>query len=312
MPPSSTDRPEPAGQGNSAPGVAFIDGAYCPVGEAKISILDWGLLRSDATYDVVSVWHGSFFRLEDHLDRFMRSVAGLCMSLPHSREEVRSILIECVRRSSLRDVYVEMACTRGLTPKGVMDPRQLTNRFFAFAIPYRWIFTPEQQECGVSVVISPVLRIPSRSIDPRFKNYQWGDFNHALIDAYDREALLPLLADLEGNITEAPGANVFAVIGGRVISPARGVLEGITRRTVMELCADTGIPAQFGSLPTGSLRQADEIFLTSTAGGVMPVSRLDGCIIGDGGPGPVATRIRALYWSKREAGWYATPADYDN
>jgi branched-chain amino acid aminotransferase len=112
-------------------GVAYIDGRFMPVAEARLPILDWGFLRSDATYDVVHVWKGRFFRLDDHLDRFFRGMARLHMDPGLDREKIRAVLMECVRRSGLSDAYVEMICTRGMPPPGSRDPRQAKNRFSA-------------------------------------------------------------------------------------------------------------------------------------------------------------------------------------
>ena len=84
-------------------GIAFVEGEYLPIGEAKIPILDWGFLRSDANQDTISVWKGIFFRLEDHLDRFERNVAKLRMICPYNRSQIRSIMRECVRRCGFSD-----------------------------------------------------------------------------------------------------------------------------------------------------------------------------------------------------------------
>jgi branched-subunit amino acid aminotransferase/4-amino-4-deoxychorismate lyase len=119
-------------------GAAFVDGRFVPVAEARVPILDWGFLRSDATYDVAHVWRGSFFRLEDYLDRFERGMERLHMSLPHDRAEIRDVLMECVRLSGLREAYAEMICTRGVPPPGSRDPRECENNFFAFAVPFVW------------------------------------------------------------------------------------------------------------------------------------------------------------------------------
>ena len=117
------------------PGVAYVDGRYCAMSEAKISVLDWGFLRSDATYDVAHVWKGRFFRLDTHIDRFLNSVERLRLTLPVGRDELVDILNECVRRSKLREAYVEMICTRGFSPTFSRDPRDAVNTFMAFAIP---------------------------------------------------------------------------------------------------------------------------------------------------------------------------------
>ena len=113
-------RPEP---NPFAAGCAHVDGEFVPVAEARIPLLDRGFTRSDATYDVTHVWKGYIFRLDDYLDRFERNVAALRMTLPLPRAEVRSVLIECVRRSGLRDAFVQMTCTRGIPPGGSRDPQ---------------------------------------------------------------------------------------------------------------------------------------------------------------------------------------------
>ena len=190
-------------------GVAFIDGEYVPIREAKISILDWGFIRSDVTYDVVHVWKGRFFRLRHHLDRFEKSVAGLRMTLPHSRTEIEAVLHELMRLSGLRDAYVEVICTRGVAPAGTRDPRQFENRFIAFAIPFVWIANEEMRRRGINLHISSVLRIPPQSVDPTCKNFHWGDMIRAIYEAYEQGCDLPVLIDADGNLAEGPGLQYF-------------------------------------------------------------------------------------------------------
>ena len=286
------------------PGMAFIDGEYCSLAEAKLPILDWGFLRSDATYDVVHVWQGRFFRLDWHLERFYHGMDKLKLTLPFDRERLVEILRECVKRAALDNAYVEMICTRGVSPTFSRDPRDAVNRFIAFAIPFGWIANEEQRARGLHIAVSKVARIPPLSVDPTIKNYHWLDFIVALFDAYERGAENVVLVDLEGCIAEGPGFNLFTVSNGRVVTPAAGVLEGITRRTVMALCEELGMPVERGLLTAERLYRADEVFITSTAGGVMSVTRIDGRNIADGKPGPVTARIRDLYWQKHEdADW---------
>ena len=111
------------GNGTGGRGVGYANGRFIDIEEAAVPLLDWGFIRSDATYDVVGVWRGRFFRLEDHLDRFENSVSSLRMTLPVSRQEVRRILAECVDRGQLQDAYVSMTCTRGLPPEGCGSSR---------------------------------------------------------------------------------------------------------------------------------------------------------------------------------------------
>lgn len=300
-----------AGDNAYTRGAAFVDGEFVPVSEARVPILDWGFLRSDATYDVAHVWRGAFFRLEDHLDRFERSMTKLHMSLPHDREKIRGILAECVRLSGLREAYVEMICTRGVPPPGSRDPRECQNNFFAFAVPFVWIADPEQQEAGLNATISRVQRIQPESVNPRVKNYHWLDLTQGLYEAYGRGGETAILVDREDNVIEGPGFNVFVVEDGALYTPERGVLEGITRRTVIELAEESGVPLRLGAVSSKAVRGADEVFVTSTAGGIMPVTVVDGRAVGSGRPGPVTLRISEEYWSLHENPRFALPIEYE-
>jgi branched-chain amino acid aminotransferase len=293
-----------------AQGCAFIDEAFVPIAEARIPILDMGFSRSDCTYDVVAVWEGAFFRLEDHLDRFERSCLCLHLAAP-PREEIRRIVFECVRRSGLRNAYVEVIATRGVPTAGQRDPRAIRNRFYAYAIPYVWIATPEQQARGTRLAIARgVERISPRAVDPSVKNFHWGDLVRGQFEAFEREADTVVLLDAEGAVTEGPGFNLFALTRGTLLTPVSGVLQGITRQTVLELAARAGVTARAARFDAATLREAEEIFLTSTAGGVMPVVALDGLPVGDGTPGPLTRRLSAAYWAAHREGPWVTPVVY--
>jgi branched-chain amino acid aminotransferase len=278
-------------------GAAFIDGEYLPVAEAKIPVLDWGFLHSDATYDVAHVWRGSFFRLDEYLDRFQTSMERLRMSIPYDREQIRSIMFELVRKSGLRNAYVEIVCTRGMPAPGSRDPRSCENRFLAFAIPFVWIANDDMRARGLDLMISSRQRIPPEAVDPRVKNYHWLDMVMALFEAYDEGADTVVLVDARGNLVEGPGFNVFVRQGDTVITPKKGVLEGVTRMTILELLARENIQVKQQELPAPTAREADEAFITSTAGGVMPVTRISGEQVGDGRPGDLTTKLNDAYWA---------------
>lgn len=294
-----------------AAGCAWIEGEYVPIAYARIPILDAGFVRSDLTYDVVGVWEGSFFRLADHMQRLEAGLERIRLRCPFSREEVQEILVELVRRSGLREAYVETVITRGVPGPGERDPRKWTPRFYAYAIPYVWIVRPEQQKAGThAVVVHDTIRIPPNSVDPRVKNFHWGDLVRGLFEAYDRGAWLPILTDGNGLVTEGPGFNVFALVNGRLMTPRVGVLEGITRKTVVEIADEAGHPVTIDDVPVAALYQASEIFFTSTAGGVMPVTTLDDKPVGDGHPGPITTEVRTRYWDLHRDPRYILPIDY--
>lgn len=291
-------------------GIAWVNGAYLPLAEASVPLTDRGFVRSDATYDVTHVRDGRFFRLNDHIDRFFESMAGLRLSLPFGRDEIAEILTECVRRSGLRDSYVSMTCTRGVPPRGTRDPRDCENRFYAFAQPFVWIATPEQQAGGISLLISDVRRIPPESIDTRIKNYHWLDLTMGIFDAYDKGALVSVLSDGEGNVTEGAGFNVFALKGNVLVTPDRGVFEGMTRRTVMELAPGLQLDLQCRTLPAAELREADEVFISSSAGGIMPVTEIDGSPVGNGEPGKKTRQIADAYWAAHDDPAHVTVVEY--
>lgn len=291
-------------------GAAYIDGRYCPIDEAKISVLDLGVTRSDCTYDVAHVWRGRFYRLDAHLDRFSASLARLRLDPGHDRAEIEAILHGCVRHTGLREAYVSMTCTRGRAVAGSRDLRTARSTFYCFAVPFVWISSPDQQAAGASMWISQVTRIPPQSVDPSVKNYHWLDMDVAQLDAYDHDAQLVVLRDLSGTITEGPGFNVFAYVDGRWLTPAGGTLKGITRCSVIELAGEAGEPVQEGQLSAEDLRRAAEVLVTSTAGGVMPVTTIDGEPVGTGTPGPLTTQLRDRYWDRHQDPLYSTPVRY--
>ena len=292
-------------------GAAWIGGRYCPVEDAKISVLDLGVTRSDAAYDVVHVWRRRFYRLDDHLDRFSASLARLRLDPGHDRAGVEAILHGCVRLAGLREAYVSMTCTRGRVPAGSRDLRRARATFYCYAVPFVWICTPEQQAAGVSMRISEVTRIPPQSVDPAVKNYHWLDMDLAQFDAYDHNAQLVVLRDASGAITEGPGYNVFAHVDGRWVTPGSGTLQGITRQSVIEIADEAGEPVLEGRLSADDLRRATEVLVTSTAGGIMPVTVIDGKPVGAGVPGPLTARLRDQYWLRHEDPRFSTPVRYE-
>ncbi len=292
-------------------GAAYIDGRYMPIADAAIPITDWGYRRSDVTYDVVSVWGGAFFRLDDHLKRFRSSMRSLRLDPPESDDDIRRVLTECVRRTGLREAYVAMDCLRGRPkPDLPRHPANCRNYLAAFAIPWVWVMSEEVQARGAHLIVAKTPRIADESVDPRVKNFHWGDLTRGLFEAADRGADNCVLLDRDGFVTEGPGFNVFAVTDGAVVTSNHGALEGITRLSVQELCGDLGMPFEIRPLPAAELREADEIFLATTAGGIMPASRIDGRIMGNDRPGPISSRLRETFWAKRKAGWHATPIAY--
>jgi branched-chain amino acid aminotransferase len=294
-----------------AAGAAYIDGRYMPIGDAAIPITDWGYRRSDVTYDVVGVRHGSFFRLDDHVRRFRASMNAFRFNPKESDEDIKAILHRCVALAGLKDAYVAMDCLRGRPPAGMpYHPAYARNYIAAFALPWISLLSSDVMTRGAHLVVAETLRIPGASVDPKAKNFHWADLTRGQFEAHDRGADFCVLLDENGCVTEGPGFNIFVVTDERIATPDTGVLEGITRRSVIELCEDLGLSIEVRPVPVTELRDADEIFLSTTAGGVMPASRIDGRIMGNDRPGPVSTRVHDRFWARRAEGWHATPVDY--
>jgi branched-chain amino acid aminotransferase len=277
---------------DTSAGVAYIDGVFVPIAQASVPILDLGFLRSDATYDVVAVWKGKFFRLDKHLDRFFAGLEKLRLELPVDRDGLTRVLADCVRRAGIEDAYVEVIATRGMPVAGSRDIRLCVNRMYCFAIPYVWI----------RLVVGETERISNKAVDPRIKNYHWLDFEQALLSAYDAGGDNVVLSDGKGLVTEGAGFNVFIVRDGVLQTPATNVLEGITRHTVLDIARELGIHTEVGEVTVHALREADEAFGASTAGGVFFVTSVDGTPLGDGRIGPVTQRIHDTYWA-----WHDDP-----
>ncbi len=287
--------------------VAYVNGEYVPRDEARISIFDVGFLRGDAVFDTTSAWNGRIFKLSAHLDRLELSLRAARIPCPLSQEELRAVIIETTRRSGLRNAYIQTIVTRGEPPFGVRDLTKCRPGLIVFAIPYVFILNPEQIRAGGRAMIASTRALPAQCLDPKIKSLSRLHFDLAMLQGKAAGMDVSLMLDLDGHVTEGPGFNVFLVKGGVLFSPPEGILMGITRQTVFELAAEHQIPAREAQLTAYDLYAADEVFLTSTAGGIMPLVEIDGHPIGDGKPGPLGQRVHGLYWALRESGRDGTP-----
>lgn len=294
-----------------AKGIAWVGEDYVPVAEARIPLLDQGFLKSDLTYDVPAVWNGRFFRLDDHLDRFEASMKKLRMKSPVPRQEIRDRLVEMTALSGIRDAYVMMFMTRGLRYVRQYAPEDCPNHCYLMVTPYLWVMGEEVQKTGGSAVVArSVRRVPPGAIDPRVKNLQWGDFTRAIFEARDRGAMYPILTDGDGNLTEGSGFNIVLVKDGKLHTPRRGVLEGVTRKSVLAVADKLGLPWVIDDIPVELAYDCDEIMFVTTAGGVMPVTVLDGNPVGDGQVGPITKAIWKGYWDAHSDPDYSFPINY--
>jgi branched-subunit amino acid aminotransferase/4-amino-4-deoxychorismate lyase len=167
-----------------------------------------------------------------------------------------------------------------------------------FIQPYVWVMDPPIQKVGgTAVVTRTVRRVPPGAIDPTIKNLQWGDLNRALFEASDRGATYPFLTDGDANLTEGSGFNIVIIKDKVLYTPDRGVLQGITRKSVIDAAHANGYEIRVETVPVQAVYEADEILMCTTAGGIMPISHLDGQPVNGGGVGPVTAKIWDTYWA---------------
>ncbi len=290
-------------------GIAYQRGSYLPVEEASIPILDPAFTKSDVVFDAVSVWDGSFFRLDDHLRRFRASCDYVRMTPPCPEDEIRRILAQCVDRAGFSAAIVYMLCTRGRYGGGVAfgDPRTCENEFMAYSVPYYWVVPRERVETGTHLWVAETRRAPDAAINQRIKSFNRMDLTRAQFEAFDAGADAPLLLSTDGYLTEGPGFNLWILRAGKALTPGDNLLEGITRLTVFDLCREAGLGAETANLRPEELAEADEAFISTSGGGLIPLTRVNGRAIGDGKPGAATRRLGALYWEKRAQGWHGTP-----
>ena len=290
-------------------GIAYQRGSYLPVGEASIPILDPAFTKSDVVFDAVSVWDGSFFRLDDHLRRFRASCDYVRMTPPCPEDEIRRILAQCVDRAGFSAAIVYMLCTRGRYGGGVAfgDPRTCENEFTAYLVPYYWVVPRDRVETGTHLWVAETRRAPDVAINQRIKSFNRMDLTRAQFEAFDAGADAPLLLSTDGYLTEGPGFNVWILRDGKALTPGDNLLEGITRLTVFDLCREAGLGAETANLRPEELAEADEAFISTSGGGLIPLTRVNGRAIGDGKPGAATRRLVDLYWEKRAQGWHGAP-----
>jgi branched-chain amino acid aminotransferase len=270
----------------------WIDGNYYSREEARISVFDHGLLYGDGVFEGIRVYGGSVFKLKDHVDRLYRSAKAIFLEIPLSRDEMMKTVIEVTKENSVQDGYIRLVVTRGTGELG-MNPF-LCPRATIIIIAGEISFYPEKcYSEGIAVITSSLRRIGPGSFDVRIKSLNYLNNLLAKIEAIQAGCLEALLLNNEGNVSECTGDNVFICTEGVLETPPATdqALEGITRDVIMKLAAEAGIPVRETSMTQYDLYTADECFLTGTGAEIMPVTKIDGRVIGDGMPGPVTRKV---------------------
>lgn len=287
--------------------IVYIEGAFHPESEAKISVFDHIVLYGDGVFDTCCVWAGKVFKLDEHIDRLYESAHAIALPVPVSKQELRKIVLETVKRNELREAYVKILVSRGVGELPLLSPFNCQPSLIVFAKPYMRLVGGEKQESGIKVKTSSMRRIPSECLDPKIKATNY--LNHVLmrLEANQAGADDAIALGMDGYVAEAPGYNVFVVKRGTLYTPGENILRGITRQTVLEIADKMELAVVEAKLTLFDLYNADEVFFTSTAGGIFPVREVDARQVGNGAPGPITKQIRDAYYQLLETGEHSTP-----
>ncbi len=270
----------------------YVNGGFVPKEEASVSVYDHGFLYGDGVFEGIRAYNGRIFKLEAHVDRLFESAHVLQISMPLSREEMAQAIIETVRRSGLRDAYIRPVISRGRGDLGI-DPRKCPRATVVIIVDTIQLYPEEAYRKGLRIVTTSTRARPVDVLNPRIKTCNYLNNIMARIEVNLAGADEGLLLTTQGFVAECTADNVFIVKKGRVLTPPAhlGILLGVTRQTVLDLCEALRIPVAEQVLTLHDMYTADECFLTGTGAELGPVVQLDGRAIGTGQPGPVTLRI---------------------
>ncbi len=272
--------------------IIYLNGEFVPKEKAVVSVFDHGLLYGDGVFEGIRAYYGRVFKLGEHLDRLYEGAQALCLKIPCSKDEMREIVLETLRRNNLRDAYIRLVVTRGPGDLG-LDPKKC-HRAFVFCITASIVLYPDElYEKGMSVIsVSTRRNIPTACI-PRVKSLNYLNNIYAKMEANLAGMPEAIMLNNEGYVAEATGDNIFIVKNGVLITPpsSAGILEGITRNAVMDLAREKGIAVVEKLFTMFDVYTADEVFFTGTAAEVIPCINVDGRIIGDGVPGEMTREL---------------------
>lgn len=276
--------------------IAYFNGEYVPESEVLIPFRDRGFRLGDAAFDMTRTFNKHPFKLKEHIDRFYRSLKYLQIDPGLSPSEMIQISEEVARRNEHlleEDTWVAQRVSRGMDDGSRDGPTVIVE---CTPIPYKKRAAAYRD--GINLVMSSVRRVPPESLSPRAKTHNYLNLVMADLEvkANDSEAW-PMLLDMNGNLCEAMGCNIFLVVNGILRTPREQfVLPGISRQTVIELGEEIGVPCVERDLDVFDAMNADEIFLSSTSLCMCPVRAINGSKVGDGSvPGPVTKRLMDAY-----------------
>ena len=267
----------------------WMDGKIVPKSEATVSVYDHGLLYGDGCFEGIRAYGGRILKLKSHLARMYESAALLRLVPAYDLDEVEDAVRETVAANELEDAYIRLIFTRGVGTLGLHPFKCPTPGTIIIADRIQ-LYPEELYEEGMHVIVAERPRIPIPCLDPRIKSLNYLNNILAKIEAIDAGVLEAIMLNLEGEVAECTGDNIFLVKDGRISTPSTstGILHGVTRRFIMrEIAPACGHEVEETVFPLEELLAADEVFLTGTAAEVIGVTRIGDAVVGDGTVGPV-------------------------
>jgi branched-chain amino acid aminotransferase len=280
--------------------IAWIEGAIVPAAQARLPILDHGLLFGDGLFEGIRVTPAGVFRFDDHLKRLATAARTIGIEVPGGFDHVREVVRATAHAWGARPGYLRLIVTRGVGALGI-DPASCSQPgLFCIAAGLAQL-TAEKQAAGLELITSSLRRPAPDVLDPRVKSLNYLNNVLAKREANLRGADDALVLNARGLVAEAASTNVFILQGKRLLTPpaSDGALEGITRATILEIGRDLAFETAERSLGRFDLYNADAVFLTGTRAGIVTVGSLDGSKISRDGD-PQLERIRAEFDARLE------------
>lgn len=270
----------------------YLNGQFVPHGEGFVSVYDHGFLYGDGAFEGIRTYGGRIFKLDEHLDRLYNSAHVLMIDIQTPKDELRASLLELSRMNKVVDGYNRITISRGVCLG--LDPRNCKTATIVMMNDALSLYPRHMYENGLDVVtVSTRIPLP-QTVEPRVKSLGKYVANiQAKIEANRQDAGEGLMLNTHGNVAECTGDNIFLIREGKIITPPTwaGILEGITRNTVMDLAQELEYTVVEDNFTLFDVYTCDECFLTGTAAEVIPVRSVDGRKIGSGKPGPVTNNL---------------------
>lgn len=279
--------------------MAYINGKMIPLPEAKISVCDRSFLYGDGVFEGIHVLEGGIADLDKHLKRLFRSAKYLRIEIPISEEEMREAIIRVVRESKLVDGYVRPIVTRGEGPLGIEHMEELSKPNVVIVPQIRTGYSDRARLEGLKAKVVSTRRNPPECLDPRIKSCNYINNILGKIEQLEAGADLGIMLDIHGFVSEETSKNIFLVKDSVLYTPrVSNTLEGVTRGNILEIAEKQEWKAIEADLTLYDLYNADEVFVTGTMSGAIPVVNVDGRTIGDGKPGRMTKEISHLWMEK--------------